>query len=163
VTIYVADANGNEGFCVIDLIVRDSSQPMIFCPSNIVVNCQSPEGAVVTFNVPAQTQCGTPLATQCEPPSGSLFPPGTTIVNCATMNEGGLTGTCSFPVTVRCLKIERGSKPGTVVITWTGGGSLEASPAVPGNWQGVRGATSPFEFDTANQLQTFFRVNYEDY
>ena len=42
---------------------------------------------------------------------------------------------------------------GTITLTWTGGGTLEASPTVNGPWADVVGATSPFTFaPTAAQL-----------
>jgi hypothetical protein len=37
----------------------------------------------------------------CAPASGSTFPVGTTTVNCTATDAAGLTGTCSFTVTVR--------------------------------------------------------------
>jgi hypothetical protein len=35
---------------------------------------------------------------------------------------------------------------GTITITWTGGGTLQAAEAVTGPWQDVTGATSPYTF-----------------
>ena len=35
---------------------------------------------------------------------------------------------------------------GTITITWTGGGTLQAAEAVTGPWQDVTGATSPYKF-----------------
>lgn len=46
---------------------------------------------------------------------------------------------------------------GTLTITWTGGGTLQASPTVNGPWQDVTGATSPFTF-TPTAAQLFGRI-----
>jgi hypothetical protein len=35
---------------------------------------------------------------------------------------------------------------GSITVTWTGGGTLQAAPAVTGPWQDVAGATSPYNF-----------------
>ncbi|MBK9140451.1 MAG: hypothetical protein IPM17_17110 [Verrucomicrobia bacterium] len=46
---------------------------------------------------------------------------------------------------------------GTITIEWTGGGTLQAAPAVTGPWQDVPGATSPFTF-TPDQPAQFGRI-----
>lgn len=46
---------------------------------------------------------------------------------------------------------------GTVTVTWSGGGTLQAAPTVLGPWQDVTGATSPYTF-TPNQAMLFGRV-----
>jgi hypothetical protein len=41
---------------------------------------------------------------------------------------------------------------GSITITWTGGGTLQASPSVTGPWQDVAGATSPYTFTPTTQM-----------
>ncbi|MBL9136391.1 MAG: hypothetical protein JNK85_11010 [Verrucomicrobiales bacterium] len=41
---------------------------------------------------------------------------------------------------------------GSITITWTGGGTLQAAPAVTGPWQDVAGATSPYTFTPTAQM-----------
>jgi hypothetical protein len=36
---------------------------------------------------------------------------------------------------------------GSLTIEWTGGGTLQAAPAVTGPWQDVPGAASPYTFN----------------
>ncbi|HEV8579257.1 MAG TPA: proprotein convertase P-domain-containing protein [Thermoanaerobaculia bacterium] len=73
------------------------------CPAPITVPtepnvCQ----AAVTFPFPGVTgSCGT-LA--CVPPSGSVFPLGTTTDVCTATRQSGATTTCSFPITVQDLQ-----------------------------------------------------------
>jgi autotransporter-associated beta strand protein len=71
------------------------------CSSNITVNstnCGS-TGAVVFFNSTASGGCA-PTTLNCNPPSGSTFPIGTTLVTCTASDACGNHTNCSFTVTV---------------------------------------------------------------
>jgi len=46
---------------------------------------------------------------------------------------------------------------GTITVTWTGGGTLQAAPSVTGPWQNVTGATSPYTF-TPTDAMLFGRI-----
>src|SRR5574341_832993 len=72
----------------------------ITCPSDIVTGCQSTSGAVVNFAPDASTTCGTSIAVTCSPPSGSLFPIGTNLVQCAVNDPRGNMDRCAFRVIV---------------------------------------------------------------
>ncbi len=65
------------------------------CSSNLTVECSGSNGMVVTFS----TGTGSP-ASRCEPPSGSVFLPGATVVRCTAWDSYGQTNTCKFVVTV---------------------------------------------------------------
>ncbi|HEX7180496.1 MAG TPA: proprotein convertase P-domain-containing protein [Thermoanaerobaculia bacterium] len=76
------------------------SQPCsLACPSPISVGNEANLcSAHVSFPFPVVTgTCGT-LA--CAPPSGSVFPVGTTTDVCTATTSGGSTTTCNFPITV---------------------------------------------------------------
>lgn len=82
-------------------IVR--SAPQIHCPENIAVEAASPAtNAVVNFTVQATDGSSNAVPVTCTPASGSMFPCGTTVVNCVVRDACGNTSTCSFTVTVRC-------------------------------------------------------------
>ncbi len=67
------------------------------CPSNITADCEGPGGAIVDYPSPT-VEPGCPGTTFiCNPPSHSLFPPGTTTVTCISTNS---TNSCTFTVTV---------------------------------------------------------------
>jgi hypothetical protein len=57
-------------------------------------------GAVVRWEVRAEVGCGE-VAVNCNPPSGSLFPVGTTEVICTAVDASGTTAECRFQVTVK--------------------------------------------------------------
>ena len=140
----------------------DTSQVSIRCPSNIVVNCKSPQGTQVSFAPVAQTQCGTPVDALCDPPSGSLFPIGTTPVVCRVGGAAGQQISCSFRVVVRCLTVNHAGI-GQVTIAWTGG-VLETAPSVTGPWQ-VFDATSPVTLSVRNANgapRGFFRLRFTE-
>jgi hypothetical protein len=57
-------------------------------------------GEVVTFAVTATDDVDPSPVVVCMPPSGSTFPPGTTVVACTATDASGNRSTCRFPVTV---------------------------------------------------------------
>src|SRR5262249_16313751 len=69
------------------------------CPTDLNVECQSPEGPFVKSPSPTgMNPCsGKPVAWDCFPPSGSLFPPGQTKVQCwGPILENGEAAYCEF-------------------------------------------------------------------
>lgn len=96
----VTCSEGSGASCTFKVIVNDTENPMITCPSNITVPA-APELCTsnVTFNVPATDNCpGANVV--CNPPSGFAFPKGQTTVNCTATDAAGRTAMCSFTVTV---------------------------------------------------------------
>jgi hypothetical protein len=58
-------------------------------------------GEVVTFDVAASDNQDASVAVTCTPPSGSLFPPGVTLVTCEATDAAGNVASTSFRVIVR--------------------------------------------------------------
>jgi hypothetical protein len=90
------------GPCTFTVTVQDPNPPTITCPSNITVDESSPGFGFATVNYPAPTlndNCAAAVS-DCNPPSGSTFPVGTTTVSCQTSDNSGHTATCSFTVRV---------------------------------------------------------------
>lgn len=81
----------------------DDTAPLIAAVSNITTSSDAAlgcAGAVVDFASPLATDnCGLPVVV-CTPPSGSVFPVGTTTVNCVATDDCGNTALSSFDVTV---------------------------------------------------------------
>jgi len=78
----------------------DSVPPAISCPGDMVVECTSPDGAVVTFTATAADNCDPTPTVVCDPASGSIFSLGTTTVTCTATDAAGNVATCTFDVTV---------------------------------------------------------------
>ena len=78
-----------------------SSSPVLTLPPNITVPATNKNGAPISYSVNATDTIDGPLTPVCTPSSGSIFPVGTTTVNCFATNGGGLTSTATFTVTVQ--------------------------------------------------------------
>jgi hypothetical protein len=86
------------------------------CPGSITVNAMPPTnappnsslpGARVEFTVTASNRCGGPLFVASSPPSGTVFPLGTTTVNCFASDNAGQGKSCTFQVTVNDVTAPR--------------------------------------------------------
>ncbi len=97
-----ADDCGNAAATIIRTVyVVDQTPPDITCPDDISVQTQDASGAEVTYPLPSVSDICDPSPTiVCDPPSGSLFPVGTTIVDCTATDACGNESFCSFAVTV---------------------------------------------------------------
>ena len=75
-------------------------QPLsLICPNNTTVEFTGQTGAVVTFSAVATSPCSNVIVVYT-PPSGSLFPIGTTTVLVQAMDSCSNYAQCSFDVTV---------------------------------------------------------------
>ena len=83
-------------------VARDTVPPVIQCPTNRLVGlCGTTSTTPVTFPLPAATDnADTNVTVSCSPPSGSLFPIGTTTVTCTATDDCTNRTTCPFTVTV---------------------------------------------------------------
>src|SRR5207244_9304 len=71
-------------------------------PANKNVEANGPGGSLVNYSTPVANDNldGLIAAVTCSPDSGSLFPLGTTAVNCSAADSHGNTDQASFNVTV---------------------------------------------------------------
>ncbi|NND31121.1 MAG: HYR domain-containing protein [Saprospiraceae bacterium] len=100
--VMVSADDGNGGTCnqTINVNVVDQTDPVISCPSSVNRNNDPGQcSAVVNFIVSATDNCSV-ANISCTPSSGSVFPVGTTAVNCTVTDGSGNTDECSFNVTV---------------------------------------------------------------
>jgi uncharacterized repeat protein (TIGR01451 family) len=83
--------------------------PLIVCPPNVRVDITDgmlPDGRPVVYPLPnAFDNCEATVVT-CNPPPGSVFPPGPTTVNCLAADTGGRITNCSFNVTVQVIAVD---------------------------------------------------------
>ncbi len=98
------DAAGNADTCIQIITVDDTEAPVVECPSDIVVEEDSPgAGAVVDFaDANASDNCDAdPTVTQIAgDPSGSTFPVGVHTITFEAVDECGNADTCSFTIEV---------------------------------------------------------------
>ncbi len=160
ITLMVQDYNGNIGESNFTFTVLDPSPVIIGCLSNIVVNCQSNNGAIVNFVVTAHSTYDTNVPVVSTPPSGSFFANGTTIVTNVATSLAGQSNSCTFSVTVLCeprINIIQGQNG--LTLSWLGTATLEAKTNLLGPWTPVPNATSPHNVPMTGPQQ-YFRVHY---
>jgi uncharacterized repeat protein (TIGR01451 family) len=111
-----SDANSVNNIASASTTILDQVAPTITCTSNVTKStdpnqCQ----AVVTYTAPVVSDncsgVGTP---SCTPSSGSVFPKGTTTVNCSVMDASNNPASCSFTVTVNDTQNPTLSCPGNI-------------------------------------------------
>jgi hypothetical protein len=73
---------------------------VINSPGTMIVSATSKAGAVVSYSVSANDSVDGTLAPVCTPPSGSIFPVGSSTVNCSVSTSWGGSASSSFTVTV---------------------------------------------------------------
>ncbi len=79
----------------------DATPPVISAPANITTEATGPSGAAVAFNATATDNVDGPVPVLAQPPSGSTFSLGTTLVLLGAADAAGNAAASSFTVTVR--------------------------------------------------------------
>ncbi len=103
VTCTATDAAGNSVSRSFDVTVVDTTPPVLTVPSTPVFEAiQGPAGATVDFSgLVSATDLVDPAPTvDCVPASGSLFPPGETIVSCTATDSFNNSSSGQFTVLV---------------------------------------------------------------
>jgi hypothetical protein len=94
------DDAGNQSTVSFVVQVVDTGAPILSVPANMSVTTPDSSGATATFLVVAVDAVDPNPQVTCAPTSGSLFPVGTTTVNCTASDAAGNTSSGSFTVTV---------------------------------------------------------------
>ena len=95
-----SDAAGNTAMASFNVIVRDTTPPVLSLPTSAVVEASGPGGSVFNFTASAQDSVDGPVPVVCSPPSGSIFVLGLTTVHCSANDVHGNKVTGSFSVSV---------------------------------------------------------------
>jgi hypothetical protein len=95
------DSAGNTASLTFSVIVRDTTPPTIAGHADVTAEATDAGGAAVTYVTPAasDTLDGT-VAVSCLPASGSVFPVGSSTVNCSAQDAAGNVAASSFAVVV---------------------------------------------------------------
>jgi hypothetical protein len=92
---------GDLDFWIVKLSPEfDSTPPVLMCPTDLLLECTGPAGAVGGYSASAMDTCDPAVTVTCTPSSGSMFPLGASTVNCEAQDDSGNRSTCSFTVTV---------------------------------------------------------------
>jgi len=95
------DSHSNTASGSFTITVVDTTPPALTLPTNITVTAANASGALVSFTVAATDLVDGPVAATCSPASGSLFPIGTSTVNCSATDSHGNSASGSFTVSVQ--------------------------------------------------------------
>lgn len=94
------DANGNRDMEQFQITVIDSFPPSIVCPViPVIYNDSGLYGAIVDYQVTAIDDCSETIIIS-NPPTGSEFPIGTTVVNASAQDQAGNIATCAFDIQI---------------------------------------------------------------
>lgn len=74
--------------------------PTLSCPASVSATATTATGTAVSFTTPSGSGGQAPVSVSCTPQSGSVFPLGTTTVQCTATDGLNRTAQCSFAVTV---------------------------------------------------------------
>jgi hypothetical protein len=96
----VEDGAGNRSSTAFAVMVRDTTAPDLGVPDSIAIQAASPAGAPVEYAVVSADIADTDVDPVCAPPSGALFPLGTTTVTCTATDDAGNSSTGRFRVVV---------------------------------------------------------------
>jgi hypothetical protein len=109
---------------------NDTTPPTISCPAPVNVTTDPGScSAVVTYSASASDD-RPGVTVSYDPPSGSVFPLGTTIVTATATDAAGNTASCRFDVTVRDAQPPVISCPADITVAGNIFGSCSASVAV---------------------------------
>jgi len=100
VTCSASDVAGNTASTQFSVTVSDTVPPALTLPADITAEASSSSGAVVTYAASATDVVGGEVSPLCAPASGTVFPVGTTAVQCVAGDGSGNSASGSFNVTV---------------------------------------------------------------
>ncbi len=89
-----------QGDEILTPVLPENIIPSISFASNVMLPASSASGSIVNYNSPTAIGGIITTSVSCTPPSGNLFPIGSTQVTCTATNEIGNTGMTSFMVTI---------------------------------------------------------------
>ena len=101
VAAVATDTSGRKTTNYFTVSVINPDAPQIACPGDQVLTCVGRTGGSLIWSVTALSDCDLTTPTVvCVPPSGSVFLPGQTTVNCTATDASHNQARCSFKVTV---------------------------------------------------------------
>lgn len=96
VTWTVTDIHGNTKTATQKVVVEDREDPVVSCPADVEIGSSFELLVPVDYDTPSATDnCGE-VTVVCDPPSGSQFPVGTTVVTVTATDAAGNSSSCTF-------------------------------------------------------------------
>ncbi|HVF06123.1 MAG TPA: HYR domain-containing protein [Frankiaceae bacterium] len=120
------DDAGNDVTRTFDVVVQDTTAPVVGVPADQTVEATGPAGAAYAFTATA-SDAVSPVTPACTPASGATFALGATPVSCTATDAAGNTGSASFTVTVVDTTPPALTMPADQLLEATGPGGAAAS------------------------------------
>ncbi len=112
--LVVGDGQVESGEDLVDVLLQDTTPPVVSCPGDLSFETTNQAGRVVTFATSARDACDPNPTVVVSHPSGSRFVPGLTVVTVTATDASGNSAACSFAVTV-VLRVQMDVVPGIVI------------------------------------------------
>jgi len=116
--------------------VVDRTPPTLRVPQNKSLRTRSRSGVVVPFVAEAVDTVDGTVGWSCNPPPGSVFPPGMTVVTCTAADRHGNAARASFTITVAVV---RAARRATALLSPAAGARVPGPPVLV--WRRVPRAT----------------------
>jgi len=131
------DQRGNRTEDTFTVSVGDTTPPVLKMPNVVTAFATSANGARVNYTVTATDNIDPNPKVKCTPPSGSLFPLGSSTVTCKATDASGNSSQGTFKV--------------RVIVKWSG-----LLPPIPADGTGVfnQGSTIPTMFSLVGESAT---------
>ena len=127
-------------------LVLDNQAPLIICSTNVVHSTDPGLCSAVVNYVTTATDDNPGVTLVCNPPSGSVFPKGTSTVNCVATDAAGNISSCGFTVTIVDTQPPSLSCPTNVTVSTDPGkptAVVTFAPSATDNCPGVTVGSSP--------------------
>ncbi|GAB4211449.1 MAG: hypothetical protein OHK0013_33200 [Sandaracinaceae bacterium] len=122
VTFTANDTSGARASCVTQVVVEDTTPPMVRCPESATVIRRSATDPVTLGAVTATDRCDADVAVRLEPSAPAR---GTTTMTAIATDDAGLAARCTFEATVLDLFAPTGLR--VVSATRTAAGATDAT------------------------------------
>ncbi|MDA7497417.1 HYR domain-containing protein, partial [bacterium] len=98
--------------------IVDTTDPVIICSPNLIVsNTAGQCGTTVNYSATATDDTDSAPLLSCNPPSGSVFSVGTTVVTCSATDASGNQSMCSFTITVNDTELPTIACPNNIIVS----------------------------------------------
>ncbi len=114
------DAHDNTATSTFEVLVSDTTAPVLSVPDDFTIEATSALGAVGEFDPTASDLVDGLVPVDCIPPSGSTFELGDTPVDCSATDDHGNSSDGSFTVTVEDTTAPELTVPGPTTVEATG-------------------------------------------
>ncbi len=166
VSCIARDTFQNPAVCTFTVTVVDTTPPELSCQPDRLFTSSGP--IIFSYSIDGFDNCdGENVTVDCQPPSGSIFLHGTTLVTCTAADASGNQSTCTFTVTVRRpgdSTITAARQDGSLTLSWNDEGAvLERGDTALGPWTSMPGAASPHTITINPALpEEYFRLFFPE-